>query len=239
MSKKTRIMVLLFLIASFCVACGKTDLNVKSEFTYDSGKLNESEDSNTVETEQVVKLVEPLELGKVIAQYVGNAAPNIDLNDCDTFTQIIDKKLENGMGWTNVDFRDTNVLMVCSKTYDHLEGNMAGTDAAVYVYKDGMPAELGKVGSGGTDYPLAKHDSYLYTASDHWICKNIVTEEGIEIVEGAMIEYDSNGKETFYYASQEMKANHEISSTEIDELMNHLYEERENAEVIYFDTIQK
>ena len=103
MSKKTRIMVLLFLIASFCVACGKTDLNVKSEFTYDSGKLNESEDSNTVETEQVVKLVEPLELGKVIAQYVGNAAPNIDLNDCDTFTQIIDKKLENGMGWTNVD----------------------------------------------------------------------------------------------------------------------------------------
>ena len=77
MSKKTRIMVLLFLIASFCVACGKTDLNVKSEFTYDSGKLNESEDSNTVETEQVVKLVEPLELGEVIAQYVGNAAPNI------------------------------------------------------------------------------------------------------------------------------------------------------------------
>ena len=33
--------------------------------------------------------------------------------------------------------------------------------------------------------------------------------------------------------------NHEISSTEIDELMNHLYEEMENAEVIHFDTIQK
>lgn len=239
MMKKTAIIIFLLLTASFCVACEKTALSTEPASIYDDGNLNESEESDILENEPVVQMVEIGKFEETMNQSAGNAAPNIDLNDCDTFTQIIDKKLENGMGWTNVDFRDTNVLMVCSKTYDHLEGNMAGTDAAVYVYKDGMPAELGKVGSGGTDYPLAKHDSYLYTASDHWICKNIVTEEGIEIVEGAMIEYDSNGKETFYYASQEMKANHEISSTEIDELMNHLYEERENAEVIYFDTIQK
>ena len=74
--------------------------------------------------------------------------------------------------------------------------------------------------------------------SDDLVMREVI-EDGIQIIEGVMIEYDSNGKEIYYYASQEMEASHEISSTEIEELMNHLYEEMENAEVIHFDTIQR
>lgn len=221
------------------MACGKTVLDIESESTYDNVELNEHEDGHAFESEQVVKVVDTLEFEKAINQSAGNVAPNIDISDCDTFTQIIDKKLEDGMGWTNENFGNTNVLMVCSGTYDNLDGNMAGIDAVFYIYKDGMPAELGKVCSGGTAYPLAKNDIYLYTASNHWICKNIVTEDGVQIFEAAMIEYDSNGKETYYYASQENKVFNELSQIEIEELINNLYEEMENAEVIYFDTIQR
>ena len=239
MSKKTSIIVFLFFLASLCMACGKTVLDIESESTYDNVELNEHEDGHAFESEQVVKVVDTLEFEKAINQSAGNVAPNIDISDCDTFTQIIDKKLEDGMGWTNENFGNTNVLMVCSGTYDNLDGNMAGIDAVFYVYKDGMPAELGKVCSGGTAYPLAKNDIYLYIASNHWICKNIVTEDGVQIFEAAMIEYDSNGKETYYYASQENKVFNELSQIEIEELINNLYEEMENAEVIYFDTIQR
>ena len=239
MSKKTSIIVFLFFLASLCMACGKTVLDIESESTYDNVELNEHEDDYAFESEQVVKVVDTLEFEKAINQSAGNVTPNIDISDCDTFTQIIDKKLEDGMGWTNENFGNTNVLMVCSGTYDNLDGNMAGIDAVFYIYKDGMPAELGKVCSGGTAYPLAKNDIYLYTASNHWICKNIVTEDGVQIFEAAMIEYDSNGKETYYYASQENKVFNELSQIEIEELINNLYEEMENAEVIYFDTIQR
>ena len=210
MIKKISIVVFTFLTAISCIACGKE--------------------------EQVVKEVDTVEVGEAINQSAENIAPDIDINGCDTFTQIVDKKLEDGMGWTNTDFGDTNVLMVCSGTYDNLDGNTAGIDATFFIYKDAVPKELGKVCSGGTAYPLAKNDVYLYTASNHWICKYIVTEDGVKIMENAMVEYDSDGKETYYYVSQESGTSSEISQTEAEELFYGLYEEMENAEVICFDT---
>lgn len=239
MIKKISIVVFMFLIASSCMACGEKSLNIEAESTYDNMELNVPEDVGDFESEQVVNVVDTVEFGEAINQSAENFAPNIDINDCDTFTQIVDKKLEEGMGWTNVNFGDTNVLMVCSGTYDNLDGNMAGIDATFYIYKDAMPTELGKVCSGGTAYPLAKNDIYLYTASNHWICKNIVTEDGVQIIEGAMIEYDSNGKETYYFTSQEIGVFSEISQIEAEEMFNNLYEEMGNAEVICFDTIQR
>ena len=58
-------------------------------------------------------------------------------------------------------------------------------------------------------------------------------------MEGAAIEYDSNGKAVYYYTSQENEVMNELSSMEAEELMNNLYAEMENAEIINFDTIQR
>ena len=239
MNKKYRIILSLILAVSLCTACGKTVSKTEPESANNNVELIEHEDVDQSESEQLVTVVDTWEFEKVMNQSAETVAPNIDISDCDTFTQIIDKKLEDGMGWINEDFGDTNVLMVCSGTYDNLDGNMAGIDAVFYVYKDGIPGKLGKVCSGGTAYPLAKNDIYLYTASNHWICKNIVTEDGIQIMEGAAIEYDANGKAVYYYTSQENEVMNELSSMEAEELMNNLYAEMENAEIINFDTIQR
>ena len=239
MIKKFSIVAFMFLLVSSCMACSEKSLNIEVESTYDNMELNVSDDVDAFENNQVVKLIDTVELFAAINQSAENVAPNVNIDDCDTFTQIVDKKLEDGMGWTNENFGDTSVLMVCSGTYDNLDGNMAGIDATIYIYKDAVPTELGKVCSGGTAYPLAKNDVYLYTASNHWICKNIVTEDGIQIIEGVMAEYDSTGKATYYYASQKSGDSSEISQTAAEEMFNNLFEEMGNAEVISFDIIQR
>ena len=239
MNKKICIVTFIFLLISSCMACSEKSLNIEVESTYENMELNVSDDDSAFENNTVVKVIDTVEFFAAINQSVENVAPNVNIDDCDTFTKIIDKKLEDGMGWTNEDFGDTSVLMVCSGTYDNLDGNMASIDATIYIYKDAVPTELGKVCSGGTAYPLAKNDVYLYTASNHWICKNIVTEDGIQIIEGVMVEYDSTGKETYYYASQEGGDSSEIGQTEIEEIFNNLYEEMGNAKVLSFDIIQR
>ena len=46
------------------------------------------------------------ELLKEIAE---ENAPDIDISGCDTFTQIVDKKLTNGMGYANESIGDTTL----------------------------------------------------------------------------------------------------------------------------------
>ena len=222
---------ILALALATVVGCGKQQ---------DTTVLKDTTDvkEEAPETSETTEVTEPTETSiDFIKKAAEETAPDIDISGCDTFTQIVDQKLENGMGYANVDFEDTNVLMVCSGTYDNMDGNMAAIDAAIYIYKDEAPELLGKVCSGGTAYPMTKDGKYLYTGSNHWVCKYVVSDEGIQLMGKASVEFDSNGGEKYFYESEDAGDYSKIDPDEAEKIMNDLYDEMFAAEIINFDTI--
>ncbi len=175
-----------------------------------------------------------------IAQAIGDseeAAPDIDITGCDTFTQIIDKKLSDGMGYANETVDRTDVFLVSSGTYDNLDGKMAAIDATVFVYKDGTPVEIGKVESGGTAYPLAIKDGKLYTGGNHFVCKYALSDDKLVVMEKAAVSYDSEGNETYSYDSDDGGDYSGLDSTEAEKIFDDLLGEMGSAEVIGFSTV--
>lgn len=231
MFKSIKLFPILALILITLLGCGKQQDTTVSEETTDVKE-------EAPETSETIEVTEPTETSiDFIKKAAEETAPDIDISGCDTFTQIVDSKLESGMGYANVDFDDTNVLMVSSGTYDNLDGNMAAIDATIYIYKDSAPEVLGKVCSGGTAYPMTKDGKYLYTGSNHWVCKYVVSDEGIQLMEKASVEFDSNGGEKYFYESEDAGDYSEIDSDEAEKIMNDLYDEMFAAEIINFDTI--
>ena len=239
MKKRIIVTLLATVIAASLVGCGSgKSEDVSKETTTEASSTEKAEKSEeTVEPQEETE-TEPTETSiEFIKQAADETAPDIDISGCDTFTQIVDKKLEAGMGYTNIDFGDTNVLMVCSGTYDNMDGNMAAIDATMYIYKDDEIQVLGKVCSGGTAYPLSTDGTYLYTGSNHWVCKYAVTEDGVKILEKASVEYTTDGAENYFYESEDEGDNSNYDSAEAEKKLNDLYDEMFASDVINFDTI--
>ena len=169
---------------------------------------------------------------EALAAAAKDAAPDIDITGCDTFTQIVDEKLQDGMGYANEKIGDTDVLLISSGTYDNMDGNMAAIDATIFAYaEDGSIVEVGKVCSAGTAYPLAIKDGILYTGSNHWGCKYTVENNELKVFEKASVEYDLDGNETYFYESGD--------GTEKDATLafEAFYGELEEATVINFQPV--
>lgn len=166
----------------------------------------------------------------------GDSAPDIDISGCDTFTQIVDKKLSEGMGYANETIGGEDALLVCSFTYDNLDGNMAAIDAAVFMYKDGMPYEAGKVCCGGTAYPLAVKDGVLYAGSNHWIYTCTIENDALVITRKAAVEYDGDGNGTYYYESADGK-DKEYATAKAEEMFNSMFEEKDAGKIINFQPV--
>lgn len=165
------------------------------------------------------------------------ASPNIDISGCDTFTQIVDTKLSDGMGYANEKIGDEDVLLVSSGTYDNLDGNMAAIDAAVFIYSDNAPLEAGKVCCGGTAYPLAVSDGFLYAAGNHWICKYTIKDGSLAIVKRAVVVYDENGNESYYCEASDGTEVNNYDTVKTKEMFEALFDEMGNAKVIDFSTV--
>ncbi len=171
-----------------------------------------------------------------LAKAADENAPSVDISGCDTFTQIVDKKLEKGMGYANEKIGDTDVLLVSSGTYDNLDGNMASIDAEIFMYTDDAIAEVGKVVCGGTAYPLAVKDGCLYVGSNHWLIKYTVKDGKLAVVDKAVVEFNESGFESYYYESADKEVN--LSDTvKTKEQFDNLYAELETAKVIDFATV--
>ena len=175
--------------------------------------------------------------------FIENAAkevsPSIDITDCDTFTQIVDQKLENGMGYANVTVTGTDLLLVSSATYDDLEGRMAAIDATAFEYKDGVVVEIGALCSGGTAYPFTMNNGYLYSGSNHWICKYAVANDKLSIMEKAGVIYDENGNGTYFYESDDGGDYSNMDSAEAEKIYNELIDEMMNGEIVNFQPVTK
>ena len=50
-------------------------------------------------------------------------------------------------------------------------------------------------------YPLCIKDGVLLTGSNHWGCKYTIENNELKIAEKASVEYDLDGKETYFYES--------------------------------------
>ena len=167
-----------------------------------------------------------------------NAAPSIDISGCDTFTQVVDQKLTSGMGYANATVNDTDVLLVATGTFGDLEGNANAIDSAVFEYKDGAVYELGKVMSGGTAYPITVKDGYLYSASNHWVCKYAIADDKLMIMEKASVVYDENGTGTYHYESDDGGDYGNFDSAEAEKIFNQLVDEMMNGEVVEYSVVQ-
>ena len=175
---------------------------------------------------------------EAMKMYSEESAPSIDITGCDTFTQIIDKKLTKGMGYANVTLDETDVLLVCSMAYDNLDGNMAAIDATVFMYKDGVPCEVGKVCSGGTAYPLTVVDGKLVTGSNHWFCKYALTGDELVIMEKASVVYDENGDGTYFYESEDGGDYTNMSSADSEVIFDQLVDEMFGGEIVNFSVVK-
>lgn len=163
-----------------------------------------------------------------------DVAPDLDITGCDTFTQIVDQKLEPGMGYANVKIGDTDVLLVASACYDGGRGEMWAIDSTIYMYTDdGSIAEVGKVTCGGTAYPLYVKDDILYCGANHWLVKDTIKDGKLVMVEEVWVDYQQDGSATYYYASN----GSEPIVCEDDSDFNSLFTEYEDATVVEFSVV--
>ena len=159
----------------------------------------------------------------------------IDISGCDTFTQIVDK-LPDGTGYANASIWDTDVLMVASGTYEWEEGKHAAIDAQIFYYKDGVPTYLASVCAGGTAYPLAIKDKYLYVGGNHFMTKYLIDEGSFIEVEEAYVKYDGNGNATYYYKTCNSQFEDYDTAT-AESNFDQLFAEEGDATIIEFQPV--
>lgn len=161
--------------------------------------------------------------------------PSVDISGCDTFTQIVDK-LEPGKAYANTMIWDTDVLMIASGAYEWEPGKNAAIDADIFIYKDSVPTYLATVSAGGTAYPLAVKDGYLYVGGNHFMTKYLIDEGSFIKAEEAYVKYDTDGNDTYYYETCNAvfeKYDEATAKSNFDEL----FKEQADAEVIEFQPV--
>ena len=161
--------------------------------------------------------------------------PSVDISECDTFTQIVDK-LDAGKAYANAKVWNTDVLMVASNAYKWEPGKDAATDADIFFYKDGIPTYIATVSSGGTAYPLQIKDGYLYVGGNHFMTKYLIDDGNLIEAEEAYVKYDKDGNATYYYKtcnSQFEDYDQATAKSNLDELFN----AQQSADVIEFQIV--
>ena len=159
----------------------------------------------------------------------------MDISGCDTFTQIVDR-LDKGRGYANAVIGDTDVLLISDGTYEWDTDVDAAIDAQLFMYGEDTIIYLGTVMAGGTAYPLAVKDGYLYVGGNHFMTKYLVDEGALVEVEEAYVKYDKDGNDTYYYRTCNAtfeKYDEATAKSNFDEL----FKEQAGAEVINFQPV--
>ena len=159
----------------------------------------------------------------------------MDISGCDTFTQIVNK-LYKGMGYANVKIGDTDVLLISEGTYEWDTDVDAAIDAQMFIYGEDDIIYLGTVMAGGTAYPLAVKDGYLYVGGNHFMTKYLVDNCFLIKVEEGYVKYDKDGNDTYYYETCNAvfeKYDEATAKSNFEELFN----EQADAEVINFQPV--
>ena len=161
----------------------------------------------------------------------------INIQGCDTFTQIVDKRLAKGMGYANARVGEKDALLVASGTFD-AGGARFAIDAEAFIYVKGAPTKIGEVESGGTAYPLATKAGKIYSAGNHWVKKYALLDERLTIMEEAWVNYDKNGTATYRYSGKDGGEHPRVSSGRAKEIFYELWKEYFAAEPVKFEFVR-
>ncbi|WP_026507896.1 hypothetical protein [Butyrivibrio sp. MC2013] len=163
-------------------------------------------------------------------------APDLDISGCDTFTQIVDRKLEDGMGYDNVRIGEEDVLLVSSGCFDNDgNGQMAAIDSTIYMYTDDSIVMIGKVTCGGTAYPLCVKDGYLICGANHWISKSTIKDGKLLLVDESWAEFSEDGEDAYYHYDVEKDEVSVVSEEEFWKSFDIL----EDAELIEYAVVHR
>ena len=235
---KKQVIIVVVVVILVAVLCGVNLSGGKNkdprEMMQNQTQETTKEESVAAETvkEEATEETEATEVAEAPAEVA--TAPDIDITGCDTFTQIVDRKLEDGMGYANVTIGEEDVLLVSSGTFDNGDNLQAAIDATVFIYENGMPKMIGKINCGGTAYPLAVKDGLLYSAGGHFVQTNTVEDGRFQLYEHNWEEFDEDGNVKYFYESSEGKD--EVTS-EVN--LQNMFEDYEAAETIGFTVVVK
>ncbi len=232
---KKQLIIVVIVVILVVVLCG---VNLSGGKNKDPREMMQNQTQETTKDESVAAETvkeEATEATEVVEAPLEVAtAPDIDITGCDTFTQIVDRKLEDGMGYANVTIGEEDVLLVSSGTFDNGDNLQAAIDATVFIYENGMPKMIGKISCGGTAYPLAVKDGLLYSAGGHFVQTNTVEDGRFQLYEHNWEEFDEDGNVKYFYESSEGKD--EVTS-EVN--LQNMFEDYEAAETIGFTVVVK
>ena len=226
--KKKQIIFALTLCLLLCYGCGasKEAVNNEQVNTAVEALTDEHADADTAKTADPAEIyeTEDHEMTTVI-------------DGCDTFTQILDKEENKGMGYTNVHIGDEDVLLMASETFQYDTDFSAAIDAEIFYYNDGQPAYMGYVAAGGTAYPLCVKDGVLYVGGNHFLTKYTIQNNELIIIEEVYVVYDTDGASSYYYRTEgEDYSDH--TPEEAEQKFNDLFGEMDENSILHFDTIK-
>lgn len=96
---------------------------------------------------------------------------------------------------------ENDILLVADSAYDNMDGNTAAVEAKVYAADSkGSIKEYGTVAAGGTAYPLAVDENYIFRCNKNSIAKMYIDADNNKIAEYEQIsfDFDSDGEINSY-----------------------------------------
>ena len=233
MKKKFAAIVLAsVMVSSLMTGCGAA----KAPETEQTDVTEDVTENVTEESTQEVTEPEEEETGEV--PDTEDHEVTTDISGCDTFTQIVDK-LGAGKGYTNVNIGGTDVLLVASGVYEWEEGVFGAIDCEIFAYDDNDGIKyLGYAECGGTAYPLAVKDGYLYCGGNHFVRVFTVKNGELVLVEEAIEGFTEDGKPSIECMGGE-EAPHGKLVEEPQKMLDSMFKDLEGAEVLNFDEIKK
>ena len=239
--KNKSVMIMSLAMAVMLVACGNKateSVEAATASTESVAELaEEAKEATETAAEEIAKeTVEAVEeAAEEVAEEAENSYADFNIGGCDNFTQIVDRKLQDGWGYANEPVGDTDVFFVSNGIFNDADGNAQAIDSLLLIYKDGVPAIAGQVSSTSTSCPIAIKDKVIYAGGNHGAAKYTVLNNEFVKTESAWVEYDTDGNATYYYQSGDGEETKQADSTEYDRI----FKEYEEATPVYFSVVAK
>ncbi|GEM_PF-5546624 len=185
--------------------------------------------TSTSQSAQVVKTSHEYSAEMKLASSTASGGEvKIDISDCKSFDDIINKKLTSNMGYAKVKIGDVNALLVTNRCYDY-NGPYAPA-STIFTIKNGAVQEIARVDSGSTAYPLSIKNGLLYCADSHSIFVYTIKDNKLVTVEENWS--DNVGK--YYHKSEGSSNAKEIDAVTFYDYYNAYY----NADIIRYTVVK-
>ena len=249
MIKKSMRAFLIMGVTVLTVACGKEETAAVSQTQTSEEVKTEAVQTQASEEVSTTEVTTAEMTGEYEEPFIPNGfiEEKIQKNEFASYDEVI-SYLEAGQAYTYVDVlgSDEPVLLVTESTYDNQDGKNDAVSISAYVYiqnEDGVSCSS-MVASEDTAYPIAVKDGLIYTAGNHEVEVDCISQETNAVMVKAYIseDYDDNG--TAHYtgfvrsSNQVYEDGKEIDDADEDHQYEALQKEYASAEIVNFTVVQ-